>query len=63
MTYPDAIIDKRVVERYIERGLVEAAVLEKHIRALPDCQANAAQIEAEQRPEDPSQDRSDQSIE
>jgi hypothetical protein len=63
MTYPDAIIDKRVVNRYIEKGLVEAAVLEKHIKTLPDSQANAVQVEAEQRPDEHDQDGSVQSIE
>ncbi len=48
MTYPNSMIDKRVVTRYIEKGLVSPALLEKHVNELPDSQSNAVVVEVEQ---------------
>jgi hypothetical protein len=42
------MIDKRVVTRYIEKGLVSPALLEKHVNELPDSQSNAVVVEVEQ---------------
>jgi hypothetical protein len=37
----DRVVDKRVVERNLEKGLISKADLEKHLTALPDAAANA----------------------
>ena len=36
MTYSDTLTDKRVVKRNILKGLVDAAQLDKQVKALPD---------------------------
>lgn len=37
----DRVVDKRVVERNLDKGLISKADLEKHLAALPDSAANA----------------------
>jgi hypothetical protein len=37
----DRVVDKRVVERNLDKGLISKADLEKHLAALPDAAANA----------------------
>ncbi|HJL15093.1 MAG TPA: hypothetical protein RMH99_05525 [Sandaracinaceae bacterium LLY-WYZ-13_1] len=41
MSYPDFLLDKRVVERNIAKGLVDRKEYEKHLGALPDVEDNA----------------------
>ena len=41
MTYPNNLIDKRVVKRFIQKGLVDKAEFEKQIEALPDMEENS----------------------
>lgn len=44
MSYSDQLIDKRVVERNIAKGLVDPAELKKQIEALPDTEQNAVLV-------------------
>ncbi|MCB9666497.1 MAG: hypothetical protein H6715_00015 [Myxococcales bacterium] len=52
MTYPNSLIDKRVITRSLQKGLVDRATLEKHIKALPDSEGNAERMEAAQESEE-----------
>lgn len=40
------LIDKRVAERNIKKGLLDAKAYERHIKNLPDMSASAAVIES-----------------
>jgi len=44
MTYPNRLIDKRVVRRYIDKGMVDKAEYAAIIEALPDMEHNAARV-------------------
>lgn len=48
MTYPDHWIDKRVVERNIEKNLVDRKEYEKSLAQLPDVASNAEVIQVQQ---------------
>lgn len=37
----DRVVDKRVVERNLDKGLLSKGELEKHLAGLPDAAANA----------------------
>jgi hypothetical protein len=39
-------IDKRVVHRYLRKGLVDEKELERHLRSLPDLAEQAVPVEA-----------------
>jgi hypothetical protein len=39
-------LDKRTAERYIQAGLLDEKVWEKHLKSLPDVGEKAAPIEA-----------------
>jgi hypothetical protein len=39
-------IDKRVVHRYVRKGLVDEKELDRHVKALPDLADQAMPIEA-----------------
>lgn len=41
MSYPEFLIDKRVIERNLKKGIVEQKELEKLLSRLPDVQDNA----------------------
>lgn len=41
MTYSDSLVDKRVVKRNVQKGLVDSKELDKQIKALPDQENNA----------------------
>ena len=41
MPTPEFLLDKRVVERNISKGLVTRDDLAKHVQNLPDVEANA----------------------
>jgi hypothetical protein len=38
-------IDKRTVDRYVEKGQIKKSELESHLKALPDDTANADWVE------------------
>ncbi|MCZ7680841.1 MAG: hypothetical protein M5U28_19515 [Sandaracinaceae bacterium] len=40
MSYPEFLIDKRVVQRNIAKGIVDAKEYEKALAKLPDVQDN-----------------------
>ncbi|MDB4989617.1 MAG: hypothetical protein JWN04_4795, partial [Myxococcaceae bacterium] len=44
MAYDNFLIDKRVVERNIKKGLVEEDALKKQIEALPDRESNLVHV-------------------
>ncbi len=41
MSYPEFLIDKRVVQRNIAKGIVDSKELDKALSKLPDVQGNA----------------------
>ncbi len=47
MAYDDFLIDKRVVERNIKKGLVEEEQLKRQIEALPDRESNLVHVSLE----------------
>lgn len=47
MSYPEFLIDKRVVQRNIAKGIVDAKEYEKLLSQLPDVQGNAETTEVE----------------
>lgn len=47
MAYDNFLIDKRVVERNIAKGLVEPELLKQQIEALPDREANLVHVSLE----------------
>lgn len=44
-------LDKRVVERYIKRGVVDEKELARHLKALPDGAEKAEKVETEVAPD------------
>lgn len=44
MAYDNFLIDKRVVDRNIAKGLVDGDELKKHIEALPDREQNCVHV-------------------
>jgi hypothetical protein len=40
------VVDKRVAQRYVRRGVVDEKDYEKHIKGLPDLADQAAPVEA-----------------
>lgn len=44
MAYENFLIDKRVVERNIAKGLVDANELKRHIDGLPDRESNCVHV-------------------
>ncbi|MDB4977553.1 MAG: hypothetical protein JWN48_5894 [Myxococcaceae bacterium] len=59
MAYDNFLIDKRVVERNIKKGLVEEDALKKQIEALPDRESNLVHVSLEGRAEDAPEDSLD----
>jgi len=47
MAYDNFLIDKRVVDRNIAKGLVDGDELKKHIEALPDREQNCVHVSLE----------------
>jgi hypothetical protein len=47
MAYDDFLVDKRVVERNIKKGLVEEEALKRQIEALPDRESNLVHVSLE----------------
>jgi len=52
-------IDKRVVHRYVRKGIVDEKDYEKHIKSLPDLAEKAAPVEASIEGEDLDDDDGD----
>jgi hypothetical protein len=44
MAYDNFLVDKRVVERNVAKGLVEPEALKKQIEALPDREQNCVRV-------------------
>ena len=44
MAYDNFLIDKRIVERNIAKGLVDSEALKKQIEALPDREQNCIHV-------------------
>lgn len=47
MSYPEFLIDKRVIQRNIAKGIVDAKEYDKALAKLPDVQNNAEVIAAD----------------
>jgi hypothetical protein len=43
MAYPERLVDKRVVQRNVQKGLVDAKEHEKGLKQLPDRADNIAE--------------------
>ena len=60
MAYDNSLIDKRVVERNIAKGLVDTEALKKQIEALPDREQNCVRVsldgEADDEDDEPEED-------
>ncbi len=41
------LLDKRVAQRYVERGILDEKEYEKHIKSLPDLADQAVPIESD----------------
>ena len=42
MAYKDFLIDKRIIQRNIDKGIVDGKQFDKHLTSLPDRAENAA---------------------
>ena len=49
-TFENKLIDKRVVHRYVKKGLVAEKEYEQHVKKLPDLADQAVAIESEIEP-------------
>jgi ribosomal protein L5 len=49
-TLDNKLIDKRVVHRYVKKGLVDEKELEQHVKKLPDLTDQAVAVESEIEP-------------
>jgi hypothetical protein len=47
MSYPEFLIDKRVIERNVQKGIVDAKEHAKLLERLPDVQNNAQACQPE----------------
>ncbi len=47
MAYENSLIDKRVVDRNIAKGLVDPQVHKQIVEALPDLEANCVRVSLE----------------
>ncbi len=52
-------VDKRVVQRYVKKGVVDEKDYEKHVKNLPDLADQAAPVEASIEGEDLDDDSDD----
>ncbi len=60
MSYPEFLIDKRVIQRNVAKGLVDAKEYEKLLTRLPDVQHNADACAPETAEEPDELDESDE---
>jgi hypothetical protein len=49
-TLENRLIDKRVVQRYVKKGVVDEKDLEQHLKKLPDLADQAVAVESEIEP-------------
>lgn len=56
MAYDNFLIDKRVVERNIAKGLVDNEALKRQIEALPDREQNCVRVSLDGDAEDDDDD-------
>jgi hypothetical protein len=54
------VVDKRVAQRYVRKGLLDEKDYEKHIKSLPDLADQALTVEASMEGEDLSDDEPDE---
>jgi hypothetical protein len=54
------VVDKRVAQRYVRKGLLDEKDYEKHIKSLPDLAEQALTVEASMEGEDLSDDEQDE---
>ena len=59
MAYDNFLIDKRIVERNIAKGLVEPEALKKQIEALPDREQNCIHVSLDGEADDADLDGDD----
>lgn len=58
-TFENKTIDKRVVHRYLRKGIVDEKEWERHLKALPDVADQAVPVEASIEGEDLDDDGSE----
>jgi hypothetical protein len=49
-TFDNKLVDKRVVHRYVKKGLVDEKEFEQHVKRLPDLADQAVAVESEIEP-------------
>jgi hypothetical protein len=59
MAYDNFLVDKRIVERNIAKGLVDSEALKKQIEALPDREQNCIHVSLDGEPESDDADIDD----
>jgi len=62
MAYDNSLIDKRVVERNIKKGLVDPDELKQQIEALPDRESNLVHVSLEGTTTDAGESVADEDI-
>ena len=49
-TFENKLVDKRVVHRYVKKGVVDEKEFEQHVKKLPDLADQAVAVESEIEP-------------
>jgi hypothetical protein len=60
MAYDNFLIDKRIVERNIAKGLVEPEAYKKQVEALPDRESNCVHVSVDGEASDDTDDDIDE---
>ena len=50
--FENRLVDKRVVHRYVKKGIVDEKEFEQHLKKLPDLADQAVAVEPEFEPEE-----------
>lgn len=50
--FENRLVDKRVVHRYVKKGIVDEKEFEQHLKKLPDLADQAVAVESELEPEE-----------
>jgi hypothetical protein len=50
--FENRLVDKRVVHRYVKKGVVDEKEFEQHLKKLPDLADQAVAVESEFEPEE-----------
>jgi hypothetical protein len=50
--FENKLVDKRVVHRYVKKGIVDEKEFEQHLKKLPDLADQAVAVESEFEPEE-----------